>query len=81
MRYCKIESACIETANGAGDGAYGLLGVRGTPEEIGRAIAEDLELSDMTRGPTETLIADRDDELYLTVRIRFARHELEDLDE
>jgi hypothetical protein len=47
MRYCKIESASIELANGAGDGAYGLLGVIGSPEQIGNAIAEELTEGDM----------------------------------
>lgn len=80
-RYCKIESASVELANGGGDGAYGLLGIEGSPEDIGKAIAEELATGDMSQGPAHLLIADGDDELYLTVRIRFARHELAPIDD
>ena len=52
--------------------------VVGAARGIGRAIAEELTESDMSRGPSWMYLADGDDELYMTVRIRFARHPLED---
>lgn len=76
MRYCRIESACVEDEVCAGDGAYGLIGVEGTPNEVAMAIANELEIGDMLRGSDWAFIEDGDQELYLSIRIRFARHPL-----
>ena len=73
MRHCLIVDAAIEEKNGAGDGAYSLFGVSGTPEEIGKAIADALAEGDMSRGRT-AIIGEEDGELYLDIRIKFASH-------
>jgi hypothetical protein len=73
-RHCVIDSASIELENGAGDGAYDLLDVSGTPDEIGKAIADSLRDSDMSRGPEWFFLKDGDGELYLNVRIKFSEH-------
>ncbi len=74
MRDCIITDASIELQNGAGDGAYSLLDVHGTPDDIGKAVADALREGDMCQGPTNAIIEDCDGELYLTMRIKFAKH-------
>jgi hypothetical protein len=79
-RHCRVIYAGIGSTPGEpDDGAYGLFDVSGSPLEIGAAIAEELRASDIFRG-RNMLIADNDDELYLTVRIKFARHPVADDD-
>lgn len=70
-RFCVIDMASIEDEDGAGDGAYGLHDVCGTPEEIGKAIAETLAECDMSMGPAWSYI-DNGEPLYLNIRIKVA---------
>lgn len=70
QRLCHIVSASVEEENGAGDGAYDLLDVAGTPDEIGKAIADSLKEADLFSGRRPSAI-DAGLELYLTVRIQF----------
>lgn len=73
-RLCKIEGAGIEDYHGAGDGEYGLLSMVGTPEEIGKAIAESLAQSDIYSGG-QMRFADRGQDLYLCLRIKISTPE------
>ncbi len=69
-RMCQIVGGSVELENGAGDGAYDLLNVVGSPDDIGKAIAESLKECDLFVGGTRSEIkAGRD--LYLNVRIKF----------
>lgn len=71
-RLCLIESASIVDANDAGDGAYDLHGEVGTPDEIGKAIAESLKTIDLFQGKSlpSRLAAGHD--LFLVLRIKIA---------
>jgi hypothetical protein len=73
MRLCHIEHAMLEEApGGAGDGAYDLFDQTGSPEDIGKAIADCLKTSDLWSGRgASTLDYGRD--LFLTVRIKFCK--------
>jgi hypothetical protein len=68
MRSCTIDGASIETEEGIGDGAYSLLDVAGTPDEIGHAIAEALKEGDL--GTRDESCLDKGP-LFLNVRIKF----------
>lgn len=77
QRPCHIVSASIEEENGAGDGAYDLLDVAGTPDEIGKAIADSLKETDLYSGRRPSAI-DAGLDLYLTVKIKFRKPEQTD---
>jgi hypothetical protein len=72
MRLCKIDEASVVDLHDRGDGTYGLMGITGTPQEIGDAVAAELTSGDMYQGG-RMLVEDDGAELYLTVRIRFTR--------
>lgn len=74
-RLCLIESASIVDSNDAGDGAYDLHGETGTPEEIGKAIADSLKTSDLYQGRALPSRIDAGDDLYLVLRIKFCNPE------
>jgi hypothetical protein len=69
LRLCHIVAATVETANGAGDGAYGLHDVAGSPEEIGHAIAQELAALDMMQG--SSMLIEKGHDLCLNIRIKF----------
>jgi hypothetical protein len=76
-RMCEIVGGSVELENGAGDGAYDLFHVVGTPDDIGTAIAESLKECDLFGGGTRSMI-EAEQDLYLNVRIKIARiHEAE----
>lgn len=54
-RFCHIQSASIVDRNDAGDGAYDLLGVGGSPEEVGAAITRALKETDLAAGSRSLL--------------------------
>lgn len=72
QRLCRIVSGSVEEENGAGDGAYDLFDVVGTPDEIGKAIADSLKEADLYSGRRSSAI-DAGHDLYLTVRIKFCK--------
>jgi hypothetical protein len=74
QRLCHIVSASVEEENGAGDGAYDLFDRVGTPDEIGKAIAESLKEADLFSGRRPSAI-DAGHDLYLTVSIKFCKPE------
>jgi len=47
-RYCRVVGASIVDQQGRGDGAYNLLDVHGTPEQVGANIAASLKESDLS---------------------------------
>jgi hypothetical protein len=55
------------------DGAYDLHDVKGSPGEIGKAIAESLSEVDMMGGSRGGFLVEEGADLYLTVKIRFRR--------
>jgi hypothetical protein len=55
------------------DGAYDLHDVKGSPGEIGQAIADSLRESDMMAGSRGGFLVEDGADLYLTVKIRFRR--------
>lgn len=67
MRYCIIAEGSLENEAGQGDGAYSLLDVEGTPEEIGKAIADALADCDLACGAESTIASEP---LYLNLRIK-----------
>ncbi len=69
MRVCEITNASCEDAEGRGDGAYSLLDVSGSPEEIGKAIADALKEGDLGSGNRSAINDGK--ELFLNVRIKF----------
>lgn len=71
-RICQIVDGSVELENGAGDGAYDLFNVVGTPDDIGKAIAESLKECDLFSGGTHSEIEAGQD-LYLNVRIKLRR--------
>ncbi len=72
MRQCKITNGWVgDSETCAADGAYDLLDVSGTPEEIGKAIADSLRESDIMQG-RDLLLADRGADIFLTVTIRIS---------
>lgn len=70
-RECKIISGSLEVESGAGDGAYDLLDVEGTPEEVGQAIGESLALCDIMTGGCDSILAGGTD-LFLNLRIKIS---------
>lgn len=70
-RLCLIESGSIELENGAGDGAYDLFDITGTPDEIGKAIGESLKTSDLFGGRNMPSQIDAGDNLFMNLRIKF----------
>lgn len=72
-RVCTIVSGGVGCDQDAGDdGAYDLLDVSGTPEEIGKAIAESLAGFDVCAG-REATFGDKGQDVYLTVTIRVSQ--------
>jgi hypothetical protein len=71
-RICHIVSGSVEEESGAGDGAYDLFNKVGTPDEIGKVIAESLKECDLYSGRCPSAI-DAGHELYLTVRIKVCK--------
>lgn len=69
-RFCSIENASIELPDGGGDGAYDLLDVAGTPEEVGAKIAESLKESFLMSG--DKCYPD-DGEIFITLRIKITK--------
>jgi len=74
QRVCHIVAASVEEESGAGDGAYDLFDQTGTPDEIGKAIADSLKEADLYSGRRPSAI-DAGHDLYLTVRIKFCKPE------
>lgn len=71
-RICQIVDGSVGTDEDAdGDGAYSLFDLTGTPEEIGKAIAESLKSLDIYQGG-DLLLADRKRELFLKLVIKFS---------
>jgi hypothetical protein len=69
-RMCHVEYASIGTEESPdADGAYDLHDIEGTPEEIGKAIADSLKDADVYRGGSYSLI-ESGHELVLNLRIR-----------
>jgi hypothetical protein len=69
-RLCQIVAASLENASGAGDGAYDLHDVTGTPETIGKAIVESLQTGDLYSSRRPSAIGAGED-LYLCLKIKF----------
>lgn len=69
-RVCRVVEGGVEGADGGGDGAYDLFDVSGSPDAIGRAIAQSLAETDMMQGST-MMIRDGGQALYLTLKIKF----------
>lgn len=67
-RTCTIVDGSIEDEDGKGDGAYTLLDVTGTPDEVGLAIAAGLRDCDLVCGKVSLLDAGKD--VFLTLRIK-----------
>lgn len=88
-RTCEIVFAGIGTSDqdllpivDCDDGAYDLHEVRGTPAEIGKAIADSLRDSDLFHGtPMKARVDDEGDTLYLTIKIKFYLSTAQDEDE
>lgn len=73
-RQCHIVSAFLEKENASGDGAYDLFDLVGTPEEIGKAIADSIKAADLFSGRCPSAI-DAGHDLFLTVKIKFCKPE------
>lgn len=70
-RLCLIESASVVDSNDAGDGAYDLHDQTGTPDEIGKAIADSLKTTDLFQGRALSSRLAAGDDLFLILRIKF----------
>lgn len=70
-RICQIVSGSVEDETGAGDGAYDLHDVVGTPEEIGKAVADSLKEGDLFRGQKSSIDDSR--AIFLNLRIKFQK--------
>lgn len=77
-RFCKIVDADISDETGAGDGAYDLLDVSGTPDEVAKEIAGSLKECDILRGGKVALLADEGQALTLTICIRITAEKPEE---
>jgi len=73
-RFCTIIHGGVgRDENAADDGAYDLLDVSGTPEEVGRAIAESLKATDLWNAQGGGAIEDRGRPVFLNLTIRIER--------
>lgn len=73
MRYCKIITAEITELNSsAGDGAYDLHDVSGTPQEVGNKIGDCLAEIDLMRGGRKYLLEDCQEDLVLNLSVRIS---------
>jgi hypothetical protein len=72
-RLCEIVDGGITVEDGTGDGAYNLVDVTGTPDDIGKAVAEYLKTADLWCGSKngDYLASAAGMALYLDVRIKF----------
>ena len=75
-RYCAIVGGSIEDQHCRGDGAYGLLGLNGSIEDVCRQLAEQMADCDLS-GADGDLINDLGEELYLNVTFKIARHHVD----
>src|SRR5687767_4954845 len=69
QRICQIVDGSLLDAEGRGDGAYDLLDVAGTPEEIGKAIADSLREADLGNGSNGDVLEGQGRDLFLELRI------------
>lgn len=69
-RTCKIIDGQVgKTPAADDDGAYDLLDVEGTPEEVGKAIADSLAEADLFGGGQGTYL-ERGQPIYINITIR-----------
>lgn len=71
-RFCHIESASIIDSNDAGDGAYDLIGVEGSPEEVGAEILKALKECDLSAGIHGSLL-DKGETLTLSIHVKIRK--------
>jgi hypothetical protein len=72
-RHCKIITGSVGDDESAdGDGAYDLLDVEGTPEEVGKAIADSLREGFMIRGTRGPCFPD-DAPMFIRLTVRVCR--------
>jgi hypothetical protein len=70
-RICTIINGSVGgDRDAADDGAYDLLDATGTPEEIGKAIADSLRECDLLRGGRTSFLEDMKQPVYLNITIR-----------
>lgn len=73
FRLCHIVDGSVEDSVGAGDGAYDLFDLIGTPKEIGQAIAESLATTDLLFGRDFRGLLETGQSVFLCLRIEISQ--------
>jgi hypothetical protein len=68
LRNVQIVDASVESEEGGSDAAYDLIGVEGTPEQVGTVITKELGVADLSKGNESLLAAGKP--VFLNLRIQ-----------